>query len=257
MPADGRSSRGTAGGAGGAVYVLLGALAALVVLASLWAVASRQTGDRRVQLDRANAEATAAEARASAAEPFEAFARLAKDRVDTVSALAATRFDWSGAMHEISRVLPADVWLTELAGASGASGADAQSPSPTTRVAPAPTFKLDGCTRSQAKVALLMARLRSVHGVREVDLSKSQKPESKGGETCPANRESDPRFTITIAFEAPGAGKPQLDASGQVVSAADAAAAAAAAAPPATAPTADGAPASAPQSAATPGTNVQ
>jgi len=202
VPGEGRGARAAGGGSRGA-YVLLGALAALVVLACLWATANRQAGDRRAQLDRISADATVAEARAAAgaAHPYEAFSRLVKDRVATVSALAGTRFDWAHALREISRLLPADVWLTELTGASGSHG---QTPSPTTSVAPAPTFKLDGCTRSQGKVAQLMARLRAVDGVRDVVLRRSEKPESGGDKSCPANRDSDPTFTITISFVAPG-----------------------------------------------------
>ncbi|HEY0346338.1 MAG TPA: PilN domain-containing protein [Solirubrobacteraceae bacterium] len=214
MPSDARGPLGARGGrGGGAAYVILGALAALVVLASLWAVANKQAGDRSAELVRVNAEAAAAEARTGAAAPYEEFARLAKERVATVSALARSRFDWAHAMREISRVLPADVWLTELGGESGATD---EAPSPTTSVAPSPTFKLDGCTRSQAKVARLLARLRAVDGVRTVDLSKSQKPDAGGDTSCPAHRVSDPRFTIAISFAAPNAPKETLDATGQV-----------------------------------------
>jgi Tfp pilus assembly protein PilN len=226
MPADARAVR--AARRGGPAYVLLGALAALVVLASLWTVASRQAGDRRAQLDRANAQTAVAEARTGAAQPYEEFARLVQDRLATITALARSRFDWAHAMREISRVLPADVWLTELGGVSGATG---EPPSPTTSVAPVPAFKLDGCTRSQARVAQLMARLRAVDGVRDVVLSKSQKPETSGDESCPANRPSDPRFTIAIRFAVPNAPKDTLDATGQVAAPAARAAAPGAAAP--------------------------
>jgi hypothetical protein len=129
-------------------------------------------------------------------------------------------------MREISRLLPADVWLTEL---SGDSGAGDQTPSPTTSVAPSPTFKLDGCTRSQARVAWLLARLRAVDGVRAVDLSKSEKPETNGDTSCPAHAATDPRFTITIAFAGPNVPKDTLDAAGQVAAPAAGAAPAAAA----------------------------
>jgi Tfp pilus assembly protein PilN len=232
LPSDARGRLGARAGrgGGGAAYVILAALAALVVLASLWAVANKQAGDRRAEFARVDAEAAEAEARNGAAAPYEEFARLAEDRVATVSALARSRFDWAHAMHEISRVLPADVWLTELGGDSGATDA-APSPSPTTSVAPSPTFKLDGCTRSQAKVARLLARLRAVDGVRAVDLSKSQKPDAGGDTSCPAHRMSDPRFTITISFAAPNAPKDTLDATGQVAAPAAAGAAASASAP--------------------------
>jgi Tfp pilus assembly protein PilN len=246
--------RSAAEGSGAAVYVVLAALAALVVLASLWSVANKQTGERRARLDRANAAATAAEARADAAGPYQDFARLAQDRVATIGALASTRFDWSHAMREIGRVLPADVWLTEL---SGSSGADGSAPTPTASSAPAPTFTLNGCTGSQGKVALLMARLRAIDGVREVDLSKSEKPDSAGDTSCPAHQDSDPRFEIAISFAVPAAPKDALDATGQVTAPA-VAPAAAAAAPAAAAPSASGATSS--SSAAStpaPASNVQ
>ena len=226
MPADARAAR--AARRGGPAYVLLGALAALVVLASLWAVANRQADDRRGQLERANAQVAAAEARASAAAPYEEFARLAQDRVATVTALARSRFDWAHAMREIGRLLPADVWLTQL---SGTSGATPETPSPTTSVAPFPALKLEGCTRSQARVAQLMARMRAVDGVRGVALMQSRKPETSGDASCPANRPSDPRFTIAVTFAVPNAPKPKLDTTGRALTPAAGGAAPGAAAP--------------------------
>lgn len=234
MPADARSGRGGAGAAGYAGYVVLAALAALLAVAALWGLAAKQVADRQARVDQLAVEAQSAEARASAAAPYEAFSRLAKDRVATVTALSATRFDWATALREVSRVLPADVWLTEINGSSGASSS--QLPSPTASAAPAPKFRLDGCTTSQAKVARLMSRLRTIDGVRSVELSRSEKPDGDGGSDCPAASADDPRFTMTIAFRVPGAAKDAVDASGQVVdpSAAPAAAAAPAGAAPAT-----------------------
>jgi Tfp pilus assembly protein PilN len=215
MPRDARGPGSVSTGSGAAVYVLLAGLAALVLLATLWAVAGKQAGDREAKLDRVNAEAVAAEKRASDGAPYVAFAKLATDRVQTVTSLSATRFDWAHAMREVGRVLPADVWLT---GMSGTSGAGSESPSPTTSAAPAPTISLLGCTRSQAKVARLMARLRTVDGVRKVSLKSSEKPDSKGDDACPANRKSDPRFSIAISFAVPGAPKDRVDSTGQIAS---------------------------------------
>jgi Tfp pilus assembly protein PilN len=204
-------------GSGKGVYLLLAGLAALVLLATLWALAGKQVGDRDAKLTRVNAEAAAAEQRATDGAPYVAFAKLARDRVNTVTTLSATRFDWAHAMREVGRVLPADVWLT---GMSGASGADSAPPTPGTSAAPAPTITLLGCTRSQAKVARLMARLRAIDGVRKISLKTSEKPDTKGDESCPANRASDPRFAIAISFAVPGAPKDGVDATGQVTSSA-------------------------------------
>jgi hypothetical protein len=68
--------------------------------------------------------------------------------------------------------------------------------------------------------------------VREVDLSKSEKPESNGDTSCPAHAATDPRFTIAIAFAGPNAPKATVDAAGQVAAPAAGAAPSAAAAGP-------------------------
>jgi Tfp pilus assembly protein PilN len=215
MPRDARGAAGPASaGSGAGVYVLIAGLAGLVLLATLWAFAGKQAGDREAKLASVNAQAAAAEQRATDGAPYVAFAKLASDRVNTVTTLSVTRFDWAHAMREIGRVLPGDVWLTAMSGASGASDAP---PTPSTNAAPAPTITLQGCTRSQAKVARLMARLRTIDGVRKIVLKTSEKPDTKGDKSCPANRPSDPHFAIAVSFAVPGAPPDRVDATGQVV----------------------------------------
>ena len=246
IPGEDRASRAARStDSGGVVYVLLGGLAVMVALACLWANANSQISSRHATLDQVTAEADAAEARAARAAPYEAFAALADARVSTVTSLSTTRFDWAHSLHELSRVLPADVWLTSLDGNSGASGA---SPSTTASAAPNPTFEFVGCTGTQARVARLMARLRAVDGVRDVSLKTSEKPDGGGGEDCPANAVSDPKFTIAIAFKVPGAAHDAVDAAGQAVMGTAAAPSTSGAKDTAATPTA------APSSSSTPGT---
>jgi Tfp pilus assembly protein PilN len=212
IPRDGRK-RGALPASGVGVYALLAGLAAIVVCAAVWAIADKQVADRQSQLQRVTAQAATAQSRAGAGAPYVAFARLASDRVQTVTSLSETRFDWAHALHEISRVLPADVWLTALSGTSGAGSAP---PTPATNAAPAPTIMVSGCTRSQSKVARLMARLRTIDGVRNISLKSSEK--GVGGDaSCPANRASDPHFTITTAFAVPGAPRDGVDESGRTL----------------------------------------
>jgi len=213
MPRDARVAGRSAQGSGTGAYLLLAALAALVVCVTVWATANKQTGDRRAQLERVTAQAAAAEKRAGASVAFVEFQRLARERVQTVTNLSSTRFDWAHAMREVGRVIPGDVWLTGLAGTTGAAGGP---PSTSTSAAPAPVIELAGCTRSQAKVARLMARLRTIDGLRGVTLKTSEKPDGTGDESCPANRASDPRFTIAVSFAVPGAGPATVDSTGQV-----------------------------------------
>jgi Tfp pilus assembly protein PilN len=217
MPGDDHRSRGgRSDGTGGIVYVLLGGLAVMVALAGLWASSNNQISSRKTALDRVTIAAIAAEARAAKAAPYEAYASLADARLATVASLSSTRFDWAHSLRELSRVLPADVWLTSLDGTSGATGA---APTTTASAAPAPTFEFVGCTGTQTKVARLMARLRAVDGVRDVALKTSEKPDAVGDKDCPANAPSDPKFTIVITFKAPGSAKDTVDAAGQVVTA--------------------------------------
>jgi Tfp pilus assembly protein PilN len=229
MPRDRRDGRSTIQASGIGVYVLLAGLAALVVCAAVWATANKQAGDREAKLQRVTAQAAAAEQRASSNGAYVEFERLARTRVQTVQRLSTTRFDWAHAMREIGRVLPADVWLTDL---NGTSGGGSSAPTTTASAAPAPVITLQGCTRSQAKVARLLARLRTIDGVRKVALKSSQKPEAKGDTGCPANRESDPRFSIAISFAVPGAAADRVDSTGQVEERATAGTPAAGTAPP-------------------------
>jgi Tfp pilus assembly protein PilN len=251
IPGEDRASRAArSAGTGGIVYVLLGGLAVLVVLAGVWASTTKQISNQRADLARVTAETAAADARAAKAAPYEAFAAVAQARISTVKSLSETRFDWAHSLRELSRVLPADVWLVSLNGSSGAGGGQ---PTTTASAAPSPTFEFVGCTVSQAKVASLMARLRNVDGVRDVELKTSAKPDAAGGaDDCPANSSSNPTFTIVIAFKAPGTVNEKVDATGQVVAAAapaiaGAAPGTAAAAPaPAASPPAAGAPSTPP-----------
>jgi Tfp pilus assembly protein PilN len=249
IPGEDRVSRAArSADSGGFVYVLLGGLAVMVALAGLWASSNSQISSRQATLGRVTTEAEAAEARAATAAPYEAFAALADARVSTVTSLSTTRFDWAHSLHELGRVLPADVWLTSLDGSSGATGA---SPSTTASAAPNPTFEFVGCTSTQAQVARLMARLRAVDGVRDVSLKTSEKPDGVGDEDCPANAVSDPKFTIAIAFKVPGASHEAVDAAGQAATdtAPESSTSAAAANDTAATPTA------APTSSPTPGTS--
>jgi Tfp pilus assembly protein PilN len=201
-------------------YILIAGLAGLVAFAALWTMATRDISSNNAKAATVNAEAAVAEARAAAAAPYEAFAKLARDRVQTVASLSATRFDWANGLRDVARILPSDVWFVAMTGTSGASAGPV---GPTSSAAPAPRIELQGCTRSQSDVARLMTRLRAVNNVRSVDLSSSTKPDSADNDQCPANRTSDPTFTVSIRFAVPGEGKAAVDTTGQVKESAPAA----------------------------------
>ncbi len=136
---------------------------------------------------------------------------LREQRVQAVSQLVDSRFDWAHAFHELGRVLPRDVSLASLSGTigstTGAAGGAGKSSSATSAAASTsatvasatppgsvPTFTLSGCATSQTEVALTLDRLRLIDGVSEVTLQSSTKTTgggsggSGGGRKLPRQR---------------------------------------------------------------------
>ncbi len=209
-PAAGRSEGGAY-----AVLVLMGGLALLVLL---YGTASHQISSRRAKAASLAAQTQRAQAMAAQLAPYTSFLALREQRVQAVSELAQSRFDWAHAFHELGRVLPHDSSITSLAGtvgstggsssssASSTSGAKAGASSAVTSATPpgsVPVFTLSGCATSQAEVAQTLTRLRLIDGVSEVVLQSSTKPGGGGGGSagaggCPSN---DPTFNVSITFD--------------------------------------------------------
>jgi len=216
IPPDLRRATGTAGATGNAVYVLLGALAVLVVVVGAWAVAGRSVAQGEADLARVKAEADAAETRAGQLKPYAAFSEMRTKRVETVTSLSRSRFNWPYALREVSRVLPEDVWLSQVVGtvAPGVQLEDAGG-GPTTQLRnqlAAPAIEILGCTTGQTELARYLARLRSVQGVTRVTLVESEKidvqagqggggGESQGGADCRQGNVRIPQFGLIIFFE--------------------------------------------------------
>jgi hypothetical protein len=141
-------------------------------------------------------------------KPYADFETVANARVQTVTDLAGSRFDWEQALRDLSRAVPAEVTIASFKGDLG-GGNSGGSGIRTALTAPAIT--LAGCTYSHTKVAALMARLRTIDGVTRVSLGKSDK-EATAGETDGASRnapnatgycgKSDiPAFEMVVFFE--------------------------------------------------------
>jgi Tfp pilus assembly protein PilN len=207
IPADARGS-GPGPRTGRAPYALLGALALLVVLVGAWAMAGRGLDQQRAELAQLQAEATAAQARLGGLAQYGQYAALRQARFNTVSTLAASRFDWSRALDELSRTLPDDAWLTSITGtvAPGVS-VEGGGQSALRGALPQPAIELVGCTTSQSRLAQLMARLRAVPDVSRVTLSDAAKIDrgdtGAGGDSdadCRGGRASYPKFAMVLFF---------------------------------------------------------
>jgi Tfp pilus assembly protein PilN len=237
---------------GPGAFVVLGVLAFCVAALATYVLAGNIVKDREAELAAATAKSAAVTQQVTALKPYADFESVANTRVQTVTDLANSRFDWEQALRDLSRAVPADVTIGTLKGTLGST--DAANPAD----AAAPSISLAGCTYSQTKVAELMARLRNIDGVAKVLLTKSDKEATTGAGGGDRNAPSAsgycgkadiPAFELEVVFKAgPGAtaatgataGTPPTTTSAPAASATPAPAAGAAATP---APAAGAAPA--------------
>jgi Tfp pilus assembly protein PilN len=214
----------TAGGrSGGAVYGVLGALLVLVVMASAYAMSTRDIKAAQSDLARVQAEAATTQAQADKLAAYTQFADMRKRRVATVASLAASRFDWPHALHEISRTIPSNAWLTSLRGTVSPTTTAAGAADPLRAALPLPAVEIAGCTTTQANVARMVASMRLIDGVEHVSLSSSEKSGTGGGsatsgDSCSVGNR--PKFSMTVFFHAqaapaPAAGATAAAATGQ------------------------------------------
>jgi Tfp pilus assembly protein PilN len=201
-------------------YVLLGALAALLIAVTVFALTSNQATSRNEEAAEKNQAAQEAEKSAADLAPFADFAQVKQVRAASVRALASSRFDWERLMRELSRVLPRETWLTEAdASASGASSASAGAAgaAATASTGGGPSVKLNGCARKQTDVARLLVRLRKMHGADDVTLTSSEGSDNLGGAASASSAPTAAgvgggsgcdrfyRFEVTVAFKTPAA----------------------------------------------------
>jgi hypothetical protein len=131
-----------------------------------------------------------------------------------VSQLAASRFDWSHALHEVARVLPGNAWLTQMTATTSPSVSVGGAGGTLRQALDVPAIVIQGCTTSQASVAKLMARLRLIDGVQRVSLEDSTKGQlaatstgtpvsvsSGGSGDCRGGHANFPVFNVDVFFE--------------------------------------------------------
>lgn len=220
------------GSSGGGALIVVALIVGLAAMLLLYGVDHHQVSSSRAKLAQTNAEVSAIRAQAVALAPYKAFIATADQRVQEVSQLIASRFDWSHAFHELGRVLPRSAALASLQGTIGGAlpgaSAPAAAPSATGGTAAAasgasssatppgstPMFSLSGCATSEAQVAQALNRLRLMDGAAEVTLqsvtktaaSKGASPGGSGsssaassGGACPSGA---PTFSAQVAFDA-------------------------------------------------------
>jgi len=221
IPSELRGGSASASRSEGSAYAVLAVLGGLAILALLYGIANHQIKSRQTQAATLTARAQRAQAAAAQLAPYTSFVSLREQRVQTISQIVDSRFDWAHAMHEFGRVLPVGASISSLAGtvgtATGGAAPAASTPAGTARPAGSssagsatppgsvPTFTVDGCATSQAEVALTLERLRLIDGVSEVTLQSSVKGSPSGASSgvgasggCPG---TDAAFAISVSFD--------------------------------------------------------
>jgi hypothetical protein len=217
------------GQAAGSSRIVIGLLAALLVMAVVYALSANQVNSRKSRISSAKSEVQKAQAESAAQSAFGSFHDMKQLRVASVMGLAGGRFDWERLMREVALVLPRGTWILDMTTSTGtqdqtsgastspspasssASSSSASSSSSSTAAANAPvspTAHIIGCALHQDDVAVLLVRLRKLHRATDADLTESAKEEgqgsgatgdaaSAGGDTCGARRVM---FDVTVSF---------------------------------------------------------
>lgn len=217
VPSESRRGGSAISQSGGGAYLVLGGLAALVLMLSVYAYEGSKIKSKRAEAAQTTQKAAATQAAATKLGSYTSFASLKEARIKTVTSIADSRFNWSQAMYDLARVIPPNTWLTSLTGtvspdvsisaAGSGGGTDLRS------AVDAPAIQISGCTTSQPAVAKMMARMRLIDGVDRVTLTSSEKSDqaaSGGGAAsdsaadsgdCRAGSDQYPKFDLIVFFE--------------------------------------------------------
>lgn len=189
----------------GAPHAVIGLLAIALLFVTLYVVSNNTVSNHKAELASLQHQVTRARAEVASLQSYQQFETLAQKREQTVRELASERFDWDGALSDLSKVVPANTSLQSLVatvspdsgGTSGGSGSDVRGD------ISAPAFQLKGCTGTQDEVAQLMTRLRLINGVTRVTLEDSNVTPSTGPATTGSGNCTGPTFDMVVFF-APG-----------------------------------------------------
>ena len=195
-------------------YAVIATLAVALAFVTVYVLTGNTISSRRSEVASLQAQIAQVNAEAAALGNYSQVVQLAQQRSQTVSQLAASRFDWPQALSDLSEVVPAGTSLQSLVGtatpdAGTASGGANIGSSALRGDISAPALELTGCTGSQDDVARLMSRLRLMSGVTRVTLANSQKQDSGGGGApsprgagassgCGANQ---PTFDLVVFYQ--------------------------------------------------------
>jgi Tfp pilus assembly protein PilN len=193
-------------------YIVVGGLLAMVGAVTLLVVTENQISSRTTELAELKRETTRAQAQAARLAPYTQLHAVSAQRTETIANLANSRFDWEQVMQQLSLVLPADVWLTNLTGTVRPDVSVGGGESIALRDSvPGPALAIVGCAAGQESVARFVTVLKDIDGVTRVGVQSSKLPEAdSGGEEGGSVSASGgcqtqdfiAQFQIVVAFDA-------------------------------------------------------
>lgn len=163
-------------------YLLVGALVAVLAGVTALVVTGSQIADRKSEVVKLEREDAVAGARAKRLAAYSQFRTLREQRVQTVTSLADSRFDWERVMRELALVLPHDVWLTNLdaSAAGGSEGGGGGGGGMSGSIA-GPSLEIGGCATGHDAVAGFVTALKEIDGVTRVGVESSELAGEKEG----------------------------------------------------------------------------
>jgi Tfp pilus assembly protein PilN len=161
------------------VVAALGGTVVVIGLVAGMLLASQAVGDRRAELEAAQAELAGTPRPPEDAAAGTQLASVREQRVVALASAIAQRVSWDRVLRRFALVLPEDVWLTSLSGTVPTGPAAAAVTAPGAN----PTgFTITGYTYSHGGVARLLSRLSVVPDLTNVQLQTSTLAELGGRE---------------------------------------------------------------------------
>lgn len=213
------------------VYVVVGGLAVIFVAVSVLALLGKQVDDKTAEVASLERQVAETQARAQSLSTYVSFQQMRDNRVLTIDTLAKSRFDWERVIREVSKIIPKQVWLSNMTGtvAPEVQVDDGAGIAMRSEV-PGPALELVGCARSQTAIASLIAAMHDIDGVTRVTAANGVKSTQQAGaetEQVPGAEEgaidvggscapTAPSFQLVAAFDAVAVEgiEPGVDSSG-------------------------------------------
>jgi Tfp pilus assembly protein PilN len=198
-------------------YIVIGVLVALLAGVALLVTTGSEISEKKEEISTLRQRDAVAQQQAQELAPYVQFAELHQARVETVSSLADSRFDWERVMRELSKILPDNVWLTSLdasaspeSSAEGGASSEASGASSLRGSIAGPALEISGCSTGQKGVAGFASALKQIDGVTRVGVESSALPPlndneagggGSGGDDC-RTRKFIAQFQLVVAFDA-------------------------------------------------------